>query len=118
MDAEQPIPDKNFMFDDFFGKKEPEKEEEKDSENDHYTQKDEDIYRLDEFLDSRGVNKRLERAPRFKRGEIDFSDYPIEQANINAFKFLHDELMHLRHQVYNYYFKQGYLGRSLIFLVD
>jgi hypothetical protein len=49
---------------------------------------------LDEYLDSRGVNKRLERAPRFKRGEIKFELYPMETANINAFKFLHDELMY------------------------
>jgi len=60
----------------------------------------------------------LERAPRFKRGDIDFNDYPIENASVNAFKFLHDELMHQRHQVYNYYVRQGYLGRSLIYLVD
>jgi hypothetical protein len=79
---------------------------------------EEDIYRFDEFLDSRGINKRLERAPRFKRGEIDFAEYPVENASVNASKFLHDELMNLRQQVYNYYFRQGYIGRSLIYLVD
>ncbi len=51
---------------------------------------------MDEYLDSRGVNKRLERAPRFRRGEINFEIYPIEKANTNAFRFLHDELLYER----------------------
>jgi hypothetical protein len=42
------------------------------------------------------VNKRLERAPRFKRGEIEFEMYPLETSNINAFRFIHDEMMHER----------------------
>jgi hypothetical protein len=47
-------------------------------------------------LDNRGINKRLERAPRFKRGEINFEKYPIENASTNAFTFLNDELYHER----------------------
>lgn len=37
------------------------------------------ILDLDKFCGSEIINKRLQRAPRFKRDPIDFSKYPIEK---------------------------------------
>ena len=39
-------------------------------------------------MSSAQINVRLNRAPKFKRGEINFEKYPVEKAHENALKFL------------------------------
>jgi hypothetical protein len=50
-------------------------------------------YNLDEFLDSQTINKRLQKAPKFKRGLINYDNYLISDAHLNSIKFLEDELL-------------------------
>jgi hypothetical protein len=65
-------------------------------------------YNLEEFANGKEMNKRLQKAPKFKRGDINMEAYPIEKANVNAYKFLQDELMHEKHQIFAYYYQQGF----------
>ena len=73
---------------------------------------------LDTRFDSTYINVRLERAPKFKRAEVDFDLYPLEDADVNAVKFIHSELLFERNQVYKYYINQGFQGKFLVILVD
>ena len=45
-------------------------------------------YDLQTFQQPKSLNIRLERAPKFRRGPIDLSLYPPENANTNFVKFL------------------------------
>eukprot|EP00347_Sterkiella_histriomuscorum_P011936 403370529 len=75
-------------------------------------------YKLDESIDPRQINKKLEKAPKFKRGRIDYARYPVHLADQNSIQFLKNEIMIERQKLYKYYTNQGYLGRTLICLID
>ncbi|CDW81678.1 UNKNOWN [Stylonychia lemnae] len=75
-------------------------------------------YGLDQEQDLRFINRRLERPPKFKRAAIDMTRYPVQNAENNSIQFLMDELIHERQQVYKYYQNQGFLGKTLLCLLD
>ena len=58
---------------------------------------------MDTRFDSTYINVRLERALKFKRAEVDFDLYPLEDADVNAVKFIHSELLFERNQIYKFY---------------
>ncbi len=45
-------------------------------------------YKLHEVISVKDINKRLDKAPRFKRGQIEFEKYPVETAKDNFINFL------------------------------
>lgn len=75
-------------------------------------------YGLEKYYESSQINKRLERAPKFKRGPIRFELYPLEQLQDNAMKFMNDEILFERQQVFRYYYNQGFLGKTLMYVID
>lgn len=53
-------------------------------------------YGLHEEISVKDINKRLNKAPKLKRGKIDFEKYPVDKAKDNFIKFVKDELIHER----------------------
>jgi hypothetical protein len=63
-----------------------------------------DLYGLDLVYSMSEINKRLERAPKFKRQPIKLEEYPIENAHKNTITFIMNELMKERQNVYKFYY--------------
>ena len=87
-------------------------------ETDKFPQTNAYEYQLHLLTSVQNINKRLERAPKFKRGRIPYELYDVENAKDNYLKFLENEIIEERKQIYNFYHNKGYLGRTLICLVD
>lgn len=42
------------------------------------------LYNLEPYFDALTINKRMEKAPKFKREPVVFEKYPLDKAHVNA----------------------------------